>query len=554
MNSLSTLPVESDDRPTPLDAPEQSLRDLMGLLALPALWSGRDGEAIVGLMTEAIESVVPLHVCYIDVPLLRSKPAFVRLRLAGQDLTEAQAQTAGWADTIRQWYAFPIGTRVVLSETPAGPMRMVRLSLGFDSGQGSVWFGATAADFPSVNQVALLRAATSLAATGIVSARAAYEREEAHQAKDEFLAMLGHELRNPLAPISTSLALIRRDRGNVPEKYHDIIERQVAHLSRLVEDLLDVSRITRGKIVLQREAICVGPIIMRAVEAVSPLIEQRQQRLSIDIADESALLYADLTRMTQAISNLLNNAAKYTQPGGAIHIAARVVRRDLMLSVVDNGAGIAPDLMPKLFSIFEQGRVTIDRSDGGLGIGLALVRNLVELHDGQVLAHSDGPGLGATFTINVPLATPEQIALSLAAPVHRPVSAADGAGVRVLLVDDNADGLAAMEAFLSEMGFVVATGADAVQALDLAEHFDPAVAVLDIGLPGMNGFELAAALRSQARHADLRLFALTGYSQAEDLRRSSSAGFERHFVKPVALFDLVDALNSDVRALRQTSA
>ncbi|MCP1119432.1 hybrid sensor histidine kinase/response regulator [Robbsia andropogonis] len=526
------------------EAPEQSLRDLMGLLALPALWPGRDGQTIVKLMAQAIESVVALQICYVDLPLLRDQPSFVRLRLYGRDVSDGDIKD--WREAIDEWHGLPIGTRVAWCGTPIGPVRMIRLSMGFSSGQGSVWFGATESTFPTVSQIALLRAATSLAATGIVAARAAHEREEANRAKDEFLAMLGHELRNPLAPITTSLALIRRERGNVPEKYHDIIERQVEHLSRLVEDLLDVSRITRGKILLQREPLRIASIITRAVEAVSPLIAQRKQTLVVDISDDGLLIFADLTRMTQAFSNLLNNAAKYTQPGGQIRIEAHVAESRLTIAVIDNGAGISAELMPKLFRIFEQGRVTIDRSDGGLGIGLALVKNLVELHGGQVHAKSDGMGCGATFTIALPVATSIELSDALSADVTHSPSAGVTGGVRVLLVDDNVDGLLAMEAFLSEMGFVVATATDGARALDLAEQFRPDVAVLDIGLPGMNGYELAVALHTQPLHADLPLFALTGYGQADDLARAAKAGFTRHFVKPVSLFELVEAVNASV--------
>ncbi|SDR51513.1 Signal transduction histidine kinase [Paraburkholderia fungorum] len=524
-------------------SPESALRDLMGLLALPALWPGRDGTAIVGLMAQAIERIVPLDICYVDVPLLPDTPPLVQLRVrgtqvGGDDLT-------GWQEAIKGWHHIPIGTRVSLNDTPLGQTRMLRLSMGFSSGHGSIWFGALAPSFPTVNQVAFLRAATSQAATGILAARAAHEREEANRSKDEFLAMLGHELRNPLAPISTALGLIRRENGNTADKYHQILERQVAHLSRLVEDLLDVSRITRGKIELSRESLRIGSVITRAVEAASPLVEQRQQRLSVAISDDGALLYGDLTRLTQAFSNLLNNAAKYTDVGGEIWVNAQASDNQIAVTVADNGAGISAELMPKLFRIFEQGRTTIDRSEGGLGIGLALVRNLVELHGGTVSASSDGPGKGSMFTVTLPLASGEEVARTLHQGGRVPEIRSDRPGTRVLLVDDNLDGLLSMEAFLADVGFDVATAFDPLQALDLAAQFRPDIAVLDIGLPGMDGYELAVALRGQSQHAALRLFALSGYGQADDVKRSRAAGFERHFVKPVALMDLVDALSGN---------
>jgi CheY-like chemotaxis protein len=246
--------------------------------------------------------------------------------------------------------------------------------------------------------------------------------------------------------------------------------------------------------------------------------------------------------LTQAFSNLLNNAAKYTDIGGEIRIDARTTANHVTVSITDDGVGISTELMPKLFRIFEQGRTTIDRSKGGLGIGLALVKNLVELHGGSVFASSDGPAKGATFTVTLPLATGDEIASPFPQRIRAPEILPDRSGARVLLVDDNIDGLLSMEAFLTDVGFDVATAFDPLQALDLAAQFRPEVAVLDIGLPGMDGYELAVTLREQSQQAGLRLFALSGYGQVEDLKRSFAAGFERHFVKPVALMELVDAL------------
>lgn len=523
------------------ESAESALRDLMGLLALPALWAGSDGKAIVELMTQAIERIVPLDVCHVDVPLLPATAALIRMRLRGRDvLPDALIE---WRDTIESWHRLPIGTGVSVSETPAGSMRLIRLSMGFSSGQGSVWFGSTSPSFPTLNQIAFLRAATSQAATGIQAARAAHEREEANRAKDEFLAMLGHELRNPLAPITTALALMRRERGDVADRYQEIIERQVAHLSRLVEDLLDVSRITRGKIELQRENLRISSVITRAIEAASPLVEQRNQRLTVALSDNGAQIYGDLTRLTQAFGNLLNNASKYTDIGGDIRVQAHTTAEHVAISIQDNGAGISAELMPKLFRLFEQGLTTIDRSKGGLGIGLALVKNMVELHGGIVSAESDGPGKGATFTVTLPLATRAQLASGQTTPLPSPAHAAASLGLRVLLVDDNVDGLYSMEAFLQELGFEVETALEPAHALNVATQFKPHVAILDIGLPGMDGYELAAALRAQSENVALRLFALTGYGQSEDVKRAQAAGFERHFVKPVALPELVEALH-----------
>ena len=350
---------------------ERSLRDLMGLLALPALWSGRDGSTVIQLMIQAVERIVRLDICYAHVPLLPDASPVDTLRL--REAEAASDVRRGWQTAIDAWRSMPIGTRAVVQATPAGPQRMVRLSMGYNAGQGSVWFGAADPSFPSVTDLAFLRAATSLAATGLQAARATHEREEASRAKDEFLAMLGHELRNPLAPITTALGLMRRHRGGTSDKYHDIIERQVAHLSRLVEDLLDVSRITRGSIELNMEPVRIGSVLSRAIEAASPLVEQRAQTLSMNVSDDGALISGDVTRLTQVFGNLLNNAAKYTDVGGRIHVEAAATAIEIVVSISDNGAGISDELMPRLFTIFEQGRTTIDRAKGGLGIGLALV-------------------------------------------------------------------------------------------------------------------------------------------------------------------------------------
>ncbi|MEX3812391.1 ATP-binding protein [Paraburkholderia sp. BR13439] len=386
--------------------------------------------------------------------------------------------------------------------------------------------------------------------TGYVRAREAVEKSRterealladlrnANGAKDRFLAMLGHELRNPLAPISTALALVRKQNGGKADRQHEIIERQVAHLSRLVEDLLDVSRITRGPIELAREPVPIATLLARAVEAANPVLEQRSQTLSLDLTDDGGIVCGDAFRLTQVFGNLLNNAAKFTQTGGRIHVKAVTSATEIVVSVADNGVGISADLMPRMFSFFEQGETTIDRANGGLGVGLALVKNFVQLHGGTVVASSDGPGRGATFTVTLPLApAPTTDCVEQPAMPH-PV----GNGARVLLVDDNKDGLMAMEAYLVELGFHVATATDPATALEVAAAFSPAFAVLDIGLPGMDGYQLARALRAQPTVAPVRMFALTGYGLTEDRRRSNEAGFERHFVKPVALAELVEAL------------
>jgi signal transduction histidine kinase/CheY-like chemotaxis protein len=414
--------------------------------------------------------------------------------------------------------------------------------MGYSSRQGSVWFGSAEADFPTVTELAFLRAAASLAATGLQAARSSYELTRASRAKDEFLAMLGHELRNPLAPITTALELIKRESGGRFGEHHRIIERQVGHLSRLVEDLFDVNRITRGKIELRLETLRIGSVLARAAEASSPLVEERRQALTLDLVDEAAQVVGDMTRLTQVFANLLTNAAKYTDVGGQIRVHAQASEGVIAVSIADNGAGISAELMPRLFTIFEQGGTTIDRSKGGLGIGLAVVKNLVELHGGKVAAISRGLGTGAEFIVTLPIVPgPSEAKHAVCVEGARAISPRHR-GTRVLLVDDNEDGLASMGAFLADIGFDVATALDPIAALDIAARFEPTIAILDIGLPGMDGYRLADALRRQQPCAP-RFFALSGYGQSSDRERSRAAGFERHFVKPVALPDLVEALH-----------
>ena len=515
----------------------------MGLLALSAVWAGRDGATVLQLMTEAVERIVRLDMSYVNVPLVADQPPITALRIDGSAATEDDIPL--WRDALSAWQNMPKRGAPVSHKTPAGTLRVIRLGMGYNSRDGSVWFGSTDIAFPTATQLAFLRAAVSLAATGLQAARIAHEREEASRAKDEFLAMLGHELRNPLAPIVTSLALIKRQSTEPLSRYHAIIERQVNHLSRLVDDLLDVSRITRGQVELKKENIQVRSILLRALESVAPLFEQRRHELAVDLADESAWVFGDMTRLTQVFANLLTNAAKYTDPNGKIWVTMRFEGHYVQVSVRDNGSGITAQLMPRLFSLFEQGKTTIERSAGGLGIGLALVKKFVELHGGTVVAASAGPGTGSEFTVRLPLATRVgEGATSAIDPPRSDLQRQAPVGLRVMLVDDNADILESMEAILSDSGFDVATALDPIEALSVAAAFNPNIAILDLGLPGMDGYQLAAELRRRLPSRSLRLIALSGYGQTGDRQRSAAAGFERHLVKPIDFEDLIACLTT----------
>ncbi len=377
------------------------------------------------------------------------------------------------------------------------------------------------------------------AALAMENARLYREAREADRRKDEFLALLGHELRNPLAPILTALQLMQL-RGTGDEREHKMIERQVRHLNRLIDDLLDVSRITRGKVQLKKEPLELSAVLAEAIEMASPLFEQRSHALSIDVPREGLVVDADPVRLAQVFANLLVNAAKYTEPGGEIALTARREKNRLAVSVKDNGIGIAPEVLPKVFDLFVQAERTLDRPQGGLGIGLALARNLVDLHGGTIAAHSDGPGKGSEFVARLPL-SPTRSTPADAPAAGAPAPARRRSGLRILLVDDNLDAVDVLAEALRSFGHEVVVAHDGPEALTLARDFRPHTALLDIGLPVMDGYELAAALRKAQGCEPLRLIALTGYGQDADKARSHGAGFDVHLVKPIDL-DAVAAL------------
>ena len=364
--------------------------------------------------------------------------------------------------------------------------------------------------------------------------------EAAGRAKDEFLAMLGHELRNPLSPIVTALQLmkLRGDTGTTREQ--QVIERQLDHVIRLVDDLLDVSRITRGKIDLRRETVEIADVICHAVEMASMLLEQRAHRLTVDVPRTGLLWEGDPVRLAQVVGNLLTNAARYTPNGGHIQIVCRREAGEVVLQVRDNGAGISAELLPRIFDLFIQGKRDVDRAAGGLGLGLTLVKSLVALHGGSVSAMSDGLGRGSEFVIRLPVAAVDVAAVVKSTPIGelRPTPHAK----RVLLVDDNTDAADLLADALRSVGHDVQVANDPVEALEKAERFPPEVAVLDIGLPVMDRYELAERLRAQPGLRDCRFIALTGYGQERDRSRSKAHDFANHLVKPIAVEELMAAI------------
>jgi PAS domain S-box-containing protein len=370
---------------------------------------------------------------------------------------------------------------------------------------------------------------------------------EADRHRNEFLAVLAHELRNPLAPILSSLHILGREEQEDPrrEKARVIIERQVRQLSRLIDDLLDVSRITSGKIVLRKEPADLRAVLEHAVQTARPLIEARRHHLSTVFPKQPVWLEADPMRLEQVVANLLNNAAKYTADGGNILLAAESRDGEALVMVRDTGMGMAPDLLGSVFDPFIQGTRSLDRSEGGLGIGLTLVRKLVEMHGGAIEARSDGPGQGSEFLIRLPVMNRGSLYEPEAPLVTVPgVAGAAESGpteplpLRVLVVDDNVDTVESLSILLEMAGHEVRSAHSGPDAIEAADDFSPHAVLLDIGLPGLSGYEVARRLRDNPRLAGAALFAVSGYGQDEDRHRSKEAGFDRHLLKPLDFAEL----------------
>lgn len=365
------------------------------------------------------------------------------------------------------------------------------------------------------------------------------ELREANRQKDDFLAMLAHELRNPLAPITTAAQLLQRGQMDAPgiARASAIIARQAQHMTALVNDLLDVSRVTRGQVTMAQEHVAVESLVQEAVEQVRPLIDSCQHALFLDV-EPGLYVLGDRTRLIQVLSNILNNAAKYTPAGGRIVLSVRTDGGDVRIAVRDNGQGIDLPVLPYIFDLFTQAERTPDRSQGGLGLGLALVKSLVLLHDGRVDALSDGLGEGSEFVVYLPLLAPV-----VPVPAEAPAApATEASGLRVLVVDDNVDAAEMLATLLEMNGYAVSVEFDGASALATALRERPAVALLDIGLPDMDGMELARRLRAQPQTADAVLVALTGYGQAEDQEQARQAGFNHHMVKPADIDRLLTLL------------
>ena len=400
------------------------------------------------------------------------------------------------------------------------------------------------------------RRSEALEASNAILSRETAERREAEEAlrianrrKDEFLAILAHELRNPLAPLRNALEILKRNGGEstTARGAREMMERQLQQMVRLVDDLLDVSRITTGKLALRTEIVELQDVIRSAIDTAKPLLEQRQHALGVVLPPEPLQVDADATRLSQVFSNLLNNAANYTEPGGRIELRADASDTEITVSIRDNGIGIAPDMLGAVFRMCAQADASLERVQGGLGVGLTLARHLIELHHGSIEAKSKGVGHGSEFIVRLPRAH-DGLAPAAAAP-HVPAARAQPtrAGARrILIADDNIDFAMSLEAILTPLGHDVRVAHDGIAAQELAASFVPQIAFLDIGLPGCNGYDLARNLRRLPQTAHARLVAITGWGQEDDRRRSRDAGFDVHLVKPVEPSQLVDIVDTDI--------
>jgi signal transduction histidine kinase len=483
------------------------------------------------------------------VPFLSDSAAAVIVEPDGNWRTEtaADAFTAETEDLIRR--AIFEGKTVVArsgdhattgsaGETAAGGVRSILAiplkARGRVLGVLILSLGASGRSYGKAD-LTLAEDLASRAASALENARLYRDIQEQDHRKNEFLAMLAHELRNPLAPIRNAVQLLRQ--GNEDETgtkwAKDVIDRQVKQMVRLVDDLLDVSRITRGKVQLKTEPIDVETAVSSAVETSRPLIDERRHELAVFLPPSPLWVSADPARLAQILANLLNNAAKYTPEGGRLTF---LIERDgdtAVFRVRDSGVGIAPDMLPRVFDLFTQIDRSLDRAEGGLGIGLTLVHRLVEMHGGTVRAFSDGLGRGSEFEVRLPAVQAPAASEPSLNGTHSTIK--DGGGLRILVVDDNRDSAHSLAFLLEAQGHVVRTAYDGLAALEAVEDFDPDAVVLDIGLPRLNGYEAARRMRARPRAKRLLLVALTGYGHEENRVQAQAAGFDHHLVKPVDL-------------------
>jgi signal transduction histidine kinase len=510
------------------------VRDLVALSTLPAVWSNADPRTIAGTLSEVLVRLLSLDLNYLRVgehgPALEVAHGRPGAETAG-GAQRVGRELAPWL-TFHNFYAPP----TVPNPLGGAAVRLAVLPLGHGRERGLLAAGSGRPDFPTETERLLLRVGANQAAVALQRAEAVEALREADRRKDEFLAMLAHELRNPLAPIRNGLQIMRLagDPGGEVQAAREMIGRQVEHMVRLIDDLLDLSRISRGKIELRRERVELATVLQNALETSRPLIEAAGHELTVALPPGRVWLEADATRLAQVVANLLNNAAKYTKPGGRIWLTAEQAGGQAVIRVRDTGIGLPPEMLPHVFEMFAQGETSLARSQGGLGIGLTLVKSLVEMHQGTVEAHSAGPGRGSEFVVRLP-ALEDDGAMGRRFDGVReghPVTPSKRHPVRILVVDDNVDAARSLGLLLTMQGHETALAHDGAGALEAARTFRPQLVLLDIEMPGMSGYEVARRFRQQPDWRDVVLVALTGWGQPDDLRRCREAGFDQHLTKP----------------------
>ena len=520
------------------EALRRCLRDVLSLLALPASWRGRAPEQILLNFSEALEASIEVDVIVASVRSVEATTTLVRID--GASCPAREAEVSGRFAAMASKSASTIAT---VDGGPLGELTAVYEPIGYYASLGYMILACRRRGFPSANELPVIRAAVALATTAVETSRAMREREEALRAKDDFLAVLGHELRNPLAPITTALEIMRqRTRGQVTRE-EQLIERQVDHLSRLVDDLLDVARIARGTIELKRCHLELATVVEQAVEATASLVEERQHSLRVDVPKTGLAIFGDRFRLMQILVNLLTNAARYTPEGGHIELTATASDPPgrARIAVRDNGIGMTAEFLPRIFEPFVQARRATDAKYRGLGVGLALVRTLVDLHGGTVSATSSGLGCGSQLLVELPLVPHALVPVGPDTPPERQ-QIRKMTSRRILVVDDNADAGELLAVALRMAGHQVEVLDDPYCVADATERFRPETVVLDLGMPGLDGYAVAAHIQERLGEHAPPLIALTGYGQPDDRHRTRASGFAAHHVKPVQVADLVGTI------------
>ena len=530
--------------PDEIQSLRRCVRDLAALSALSATWGRADVQGVASSLADVLLRSLPVEFVYVRVPGLVDSGVFEVVRAHSGKETDSLARAVGSA--LAPWLECGLSSSpMTANPVGEGTVRLAVIPIGYDGNCGFVVAGSRQPDFPVQTDRLLLGVGANQAAVVLQNKRTEAAFQELDRRKDEFLAILAHELRNPLAPLSNSLEVLRlaENSSELREQTRGVMERQVRQMVRLVDDLMDVSRMTRGKVELRRERTELAAVLESAVETARPVIEASGHELTVTLPPEPVLLDADPSRLAQVFSNLLNNAAKYTEQAGQIRLIASRQEGEVVVKVRDTGIGIPGDVLPRIFDIFTQGDRSLERAQGGLGIGLSIVRGMVELHGGSVMARSAGPGQGSEFAVRLPV---------LAAPTPE-IQAAEGDGEpaalpahrRILVADDNQDSAESLALLLTLRGSEVRIAHDGWEAVEAAAAFAPDIVLLDIGMPRLNGYEAARKIREQDRRGErMVLIALTGWGQDEDRQRSTEAGFDFHLVKPVDFAALEQLLAS----------